>query len=153
MFLSKSVVHGVYLLCFLSRQPANSVTSAGAIATAMGVPSEHASKILQALASAGLLSSVRGRTGGYTLAKSLPDVSMLEVLDALEPPAQKHGLQARLCPVAPREMCQAHDGLVNLLDRLRDDLKEQTLASVLGLACRREDSGAVEQAPDTRDNG
>jgi Rrf2 family protein len=148
MFLSKSVVHGVYVLCFLSRQPPDSVTSASAIAAAMDVPPEHASKILQALTSAGLLTSLRGRSGGYGLARRLSDVSVLDVLEALEPPVHDHGLQARPCPMAPLERCQAHEGLVNVLNRLHGVLREQTLASVLGSACQREDSGAGEPADD-----
>ena len=60
MLFSKTVTHAVYILCHLYKQKGNSVVTAAAVAEAMGVPPEQAAKILQVLAGADLVGSVRG---------------------------------------------------------------------------------------------
>ncbi|GAF82337.1 unnamed protein product, partial [marine sediment metagenome] len=86
MVLGKTLIHGVYVLCYLSRQERGTVVSSEAVAQAVGVPAEHARKILQSLGSAGLVASVRGRAGGFLLSRELEQVSVLEVLEAVSPP-------------------------------------------------------------------
>lgn len=136
MFLPKSVTHGIYALCYLSRQEQDSVASSTEIAKAVTVPAEYASKILQSLAAAGLVRSVRGRAGGYTIARDLDRITVLQVLDAVYSPGDDSVLQPRVCPVSAPEPCRVHGGLVRLEEHLLGILANQTLAQIIGLDCR-----------------
>ncbi len=49
-----------------------------------GVPKEYLSKALQALATAGLIEGTLGPTGGYRLAKAAKDISILQIVEAIE---------------------------------------------------------------------
>lgn len=49
-----------------------------------GVPKEYLSKALQSLASAGLVVGTLGPTGGYRLAKAPQDISLLDIVEAIE---------------------------------------------------------------------
>ncbi len=60
--------------------------SAGEIAAALNVSEAHLAKVLQRLARAGLVRSVRGPNGGYTLAKESNEITLLDVYEAVEGP-------------------------------------------------------------------
>jgi len=55
----------------------------GEIAREEGLTVPHVAKLIRMLRKAGLVKSVLGRTGGYTLAKDAGSVSVAEVLTAL----------------------------------------------------------------------
>ncbi|MBU2488021.1 MAG: Rrf2 family transcriptional regulator [Proteobacteria bacterium] len=56
------------------------------LAAILGGSENHLSKVLQRLARAGLLNSVRGPRGGFFLARPADEVSLLEVYEAIEGP-------------------------------------------------------------------
>ena len=135
MWFPKPVVHGVYVLCYLSRQETSAVVAAKEIASRMDVPPEQASKILQALASAGLVVAQRGRQGGYALAQPLEAITVADVFSAIKESDWHDRLRARSCQVAPLEQCTAYIGLTRLHEQFWNILREETLASLLGTAC------------------
>jgi Rrf2 family protein len=57
-----------------------------AIAARLGVSPSYLAKTLQPLARAGILSSTRGPSGGFALAKEAAAVSCLEVMELLDGP-------------------------------------------------------------------
>jgi len=56
------------------------------IAKARGIPERFLLKVLKPLVSARVLHSVKGPNGGYRLARSASDVTMLEVVEAVDGP-------------------------------------------------------------------
>jgi Rrf2 family protein len=56
------------------------------IARAQGIPELFLLKVLKQLALAGLLRSLRGPSGGYRLACKPKDISLLEVVEAVDGP-------------------------------------------------------------------
>ena len=56
------------------------------IATAERIPSSFMAKILRSLVRAQLLRSARGVNGGFALARSPMDISMLDIVEAVEGP-------------------------------------------------------------------
>ena len=73
-------LHGMVLMA--ARR--NEVLSTKDIAKVLNASEAHLSKVLQRLSRAGLLESVRGRTGGFALRKSPAKTSLLEVYEAIE---------------------------------------------------------------------
>ena len=51
-----------------------------------GLPLPTVSKILHKLSGGGIVSSLRGRTGGYKLAKDISKISIIEILELFEGP-------------------------------------------------------------------
>ena len=60
--------------------------SAGELAQDTGVPLPTAQKIMGQLAGAGLLNSVRGAGGGFTLARPVTEISLADIVEAVEGP-------------------------------------------------------------------
>lgn len=84
--MSKLTDYGIVLLTHMAMGPAERVHTAQDLAEVSRVPLPTASKILKQLARAGLVVSHRGRKGGYSLARSPDDVSVADVICAIEGP-------------------------------------------------------------------
>jgi Rrf2 family protein len=70
----------------LALQAGSGPVQARAIARRQGIPARFLEQVLHAMKKAGLVSSQRGAQGGYVLSKKPSDVSIAEILEALEGP-------------------------------------------------------------------
>jgi FeS assembly SUF system regulator len=64
----------------------NQMVSATLLAEATKLPEPTVSKILKSLAKHGVVASMRGANGGYVLERSIGDISMADVITALDGP-------------------------------------------------------------------
>jgi FeS assembly SUF system regulator len=71
------------MMCRMAAQP-DTAWSAARLAEALGVPQPTVAKLLKQLARAQLLTSVRGGKGGYLLARNPADISLADVISAIE---------------------------------------------------------------------
>ena len=60
--------------------------SAAELSAETGVPLPTAQKLMGKLASAGLLTSARGAGGGFTLARPVTEISLADIVEAVEGP-------------------------------------------------------------------
>lgn len=67
-----------------ARKEPGQPVSAAEVAEAENIPPYYLAKVLQDLARAGILASVRGRGGGFKLDRNPADIRVIEVLDAVE---------------------------------------------------------------------
>lgn len=84
MRISRSFVYAAEALTQLARQPSGATLSATQMADGGGVSSRFLLHVLRLLVEAGLLTSRKGPAGGYTLARPPAEISLLEVLEAVE---------------------------------------------------------------------
>ena len=84
MIFTTKAEYGVRLLVELGRHEEGSPLSLKAIADAEGLPLAYLERIVALLKKAGLVESRRGAHGGYTLARPAADITMAEVVAALE---------------------------------------------------------------------
>jgi Rrf2 family protein len=59
--------------------------SAKAIAEATRAPASYVARVLQTLARKGLVTSQRGRTGGYDLARPAHEITLYDIVAAIDP--------------------------------------------------------------------
>jgi Rrf2 family protein len=83
MFSTKAE-YGVRVMAHLAKRGGDSPISLGSIADAEGLPLAYLEHLVQRLRKAGLVESRRGAYGGYTLAREAEDITMAEVVRALE---------------------------------------------------------------------
>ena len=83
--MSRLTDYGTVVLAHLDGKQSKHL-SAAEIARSSGIALPTVSKILKMLAKAGLVSSIRGVLGGYRLDKLADQISIAEVIEALEGP-------------------------------------------------------------------
>ncbi|MFH1278123.1 MAG: SUF system Fe-S cluster assembly regulator [Candidatus Eisenbacteria bacterium] len=84
--ITKLTDYGVVLLTNLAQCSDEAPRGARDLAEEVGLPLPTVSKILKALARGGLLESHRGTKGGYTLTRPPEEISVAEIIAALEGP-------------------------------------------------------------------
>ncbi|MFQ5708314.1 MAG: RrF2 family transcriptional regulator [bacterium] len=84
--ITKKAEYGIIALKHMLHKPIGSVTRAREIAEAYRIPSEIMAKILQELTRKGIIESCQGAKGGYILAKQGSEISLAEIVEALEGP-------------------------------------------------------------------
>jgi len=82
--ISKMVDYGVVILAHLAG--ADALQNTATIAAATHLPEPSVAQILKSLNKAGLVSSVRGAAGGYKIAHSADDVTVADIVVAMEGP-------------------------------------------------------------------
>ena len=84
--LAKLTDYGLLLMTTMARKTANSVHNARDLAEITRLPLPTATKVLKQLLQSGLLTSHRGINGGYSLAKDPSEISLEEIIAAIEGP-------------------------------------------------------------------
>lgn len=127
--LSRTTEYALRAVIYLAKAGVENTTSQN-IATATVVPDGYMSKVLNTLARAGLVTSQRGPSGWFSLAVPAHELSMLQVVEAVEPlprinecPLQLSEHAAGLCPL--------HAVLAELVDGIEARLAKTTIADLL----------------------
>ena len=86
MRLSSFADYAVVMMAAAARHAAATKLSATMLAAETGVPLPTAQKLMGRLASAGLFASTRGAAGGFELARPADDISLADIIEAVEGP-------------------------------------------------------------------
>ncbi len=84
MQITRAAEYAIRGMIYLSSQPEGSVCLLSEISERQNIPSSFLSKIFQNLAKAGFVSSFRGTGGGFMLLKKPSEISLLEVVEAVD---------------------------------------------------------------------
>ncbi len=127
--ISQTVEYALRAVVYLASQTPDPKTTEQ-IATATKVPKAYLSKVLQGLVRTGVVHSQRGIGGGMTLVKSPSSLTILEVVNAVEPIGR-----IRECPLGLEShgvrLCPLHRRLDDALASVEKAFGSTTLAEVL----------------------
>ena len=98
MKLTRGGEYGIRGVLYLAQQNDGKVSMLSAIAKAQDVPPRFLAKIFQALAKAGVVKSHRGAKGGFSLARPSSEISIKDVIEAVEGP-----INLNVCLIGPGE--------------------------------------------------
>lgn len=126
---SQTVEYALRAVVFLADQSPSARTTEQ-IAKATLVPKAYLSKVLQGLRRAKIVTSKRGSGGGVTLVKSPDQLSILEVVNAVEPI-----VRIRECPLGLKahgvHLCPLHRRMDNAMATVEKAFRQTTLAEIL----------------------
>lgn len=104
MKVSLRSTYGIMAAVDLAMHVGPAPIQAKAIARRQGIPARFLEQVLHAMKKAGLVTSQRGAQGGYVLSKKPSEVSVAEILEALEGPFHRMAeMNGRLHPTTKSE--------------------------------------------------
>ena len=107
--LSRTVEYAVRAVVVLARHHGDRPVSAQEVAAMLGAPRNYLSKTLHTLTRSGILRSVRGPGGGFTLARAPESISVADVarvFATMSPESARCLLDGSACD--PTHPCSAH---------------------------------------------
>jgi Rrf2 family protein len=122
MQITRQADYAVRAVLHLARNGNSERAATSMIAKEQKIPPSFLAKIISQLSIAGLLHTSRGARGGVTLAREPKDITLLEVVEAIDGPIQLNECVAsdgictfeENCPIRP-VWCEAQDELVQRL--------------------------------------
>jgi FeS assembly SUF system regulator len=129
--LSRLADYGVVLACHMAAK-ADRSHNAFDLASSTGLPAPTVSKLLAALARAGILVSHRGAKGGYRLARAPAQISAADIVGAVDGPIAltvciEHG--DGFCDV--ERLCPTRKGWRRINDAIRQAFEAVSLAELV----------------------
>lgn len=144
--ISQTAEYALRAMVYLAQYPDRPRTNQQ-IARVARVPVGYLAKVLQSLSKAGLIRSRRGLGGGFTLAKPAREVTIYEIVQAVDPiprltscPLNLKAHRERLCPL--------HRRLDNAWELVEQSFRQTTLWELIaeageqGVLC--EEQGSAE---------
>ena len=127
--ITKQTDYGIVLLTHLAAQPERHL-NAPELATETQLPLPMVSKILKLLVREGLLVSHRGVKGGYSLGLLPEEITMAEIISALEGPIAITECIEVSSDCSHEQLCPVRSNWQRINDAVRGALERVTLAEM-----------------------
>jgi Rrf2 family protein len=122
--------YAIRALSTLATWPDEAVVMLEDLIAGTDLPRDFMAKILQKLVHKGLLRSVRGRNGGFALARPAFEVTIADIVKALEGESVFNRCVLGLADCNDQAACPQHDLFKPIRQRLNDYLSTTTLADM-----------------------
>lgn len=131
MQITRQADYALRAVRFLSRLSPGEKASTGAIASGENIPPSFLAKIISQLSIAGILHTARGARGGVYLSRPSNDISVLEVVEAIDGPIlfNECTTNPKICENA--DSCMLHDLWCDTRNELIGRLKQTTFSQVV----------------------
>jgi len=128
--VTKLTDYATVVLTALAARP-EAVASAAELAEQSGLEMPTVAKLLKPLAQAGLVEGFRGANGGYRLARPAAEISLVEIVEAMEGPLgmTECSVHAGACGI--EQSCGVRANWRRINDVVADALRAVTLAQML----------------------
>lgn len=127
--ISQTIEYALRAMVHLASLAPDSTANSETIALHTKVPQGYLSKVLRDLVVGELIVSQRGPNGGFTLARAAEQISMLDVVNAVDPLKR-----IRRCPLgnpAHVKLCPMHHRLDDAMDMVERQFEGTSLAEVV----------------------
>lgn len=132
MLITRASEYAILSLIVLSK--ADSPMDSETLSNQLSIPKSFLAKILQSLAKNGILKSYKGVNGGFALLLEPKDITMLQVMSAVEgkaPAVFDCASSVNDCPSEKAHLCSIWPFLNKLQGKIDSFLADLTLADIL----------------------
>ena len=136
MILSQAAKYGIRAVLYLAQNDPGPLLSRD-IATALDIPAPFLARILQDLAKNNLLSSFKGRGGGFKLARPADAIKLLDVVQAIEGRQFGEGCVLGLGECLETNHCPLHYKWTDIKEDILGMMREKSVKELLEEASLR----------------
>lgn len=136
--LTRSSEYAIRALALLAVTGEGRSLQSREIAARLGLPPQFLTKILRRLTAGGVVTSQRGRCGGFSLGRPPQQISLLEVVLPFEEPRTEVTCVLGQAYCSDEDACPLHRPLTEIRRRFLDVLEATTLAAVAERAIRHD---------------
>ncbi|HUL45035.1 MAG TPA: Rrf2 family transcriptional regulator [Bacteroidota bacterium] len=129
---SKQCDYAIQALLYLALKPPGTMTSIKDLTGALKLPYHFVAKILQRLTRKGLVASLKGPTGGFTLGPPAEKITLLEVVDAVDGTVSLDSCLLGFAECTSNHPCGAHKEWQKVRTSTKSLLANQTIAEMAG---------------------
>lgn len=130
MIFSRSSQYAVQAMVYLASQPPGHYVLARSMAADLDIPRPYLAKLLNRMVQAGLVHSVRGRLGGFRLARQASRIGLLEIVMQVEGVEMKQDCLLGLKKCSDETACAMHKRWRPIKEQLFHLLEEHSLAKL-----------------------
>ena len=128
--LTRRADYAVRAMLALARHQ-DGLLSGGRIAASMDIPPRFVAQVMGDLVQAGLVEARTGRRGGYRLARPTAQISILQVVEAVEGDARRRTCVLRGGPCSRDGFCDVHQIFSSAQDALLERLGAARLSDAV----------------------
>ncbi|MEZ6125251.1 MAG: Rrf2 family transcriptional regulator [Planctomycetaceae bacterium] len=129
--ISQTAEYALRAIVFLADQDGQPQTTAK-ISEGTQIPAGYLAKVMQVLNRGGIVNAQRGLYGGFTLIKPSADLTVLEVINAVEPIQRYYECPLKIPHHGP-ELCPLHRKLDDAAQLLQQSFGESSIASLISV--------------------
>lgn len=129
MLISQTAEYALRAAVMLADEPDQPRTTQ-LLAERTRIPAGYLAKVLQAMARAGLVRGQRGLGGGFTLSQAPEQISVLDVINAVDPIERITSCPLKL-KAHGRTLCPLHRKLDDAISIIEQSFRETSLADIL----------------------
>jgi len=133
MDINQATDYGFRAILYLAGKSRGEVVEAQSIASSEVIPMRYLLKIMPSLIKVGIVRSQRGVGGGYILAKEPRDITLLDIIEAIEGPIRLNRclIDEAYCTKHGPPECKVHQTLADIQQRLETDFSSYCIADLL----------------------
>lgn len=129
MQITRQADYALRAMLYLSRMDKNQRAATNQIAESQKIPPSFLAKIISQLSIAGLIQTSRGAHGGVKLAREAEEISVLEVVEAIDGPISLNECTLNSDACVFGDKCPIHDVWCESQNELVNRLRTTTFAS------------------------
>lgn len=130
MILSKSCIYGIQAAIYVAAKGGSEYVSINTVADHLNISFHFLTKVLQQFTKVGLMKSYRGPKGGVYIAKPIADITLFELICAIDGSEMFTECMLGLPGCGVEEPCPAHEHWVEIRQRFTSITKNTTLAAL-----------------------
>ena len=131
MLYSRSAEYALQAMIYLAENEDKGLSMVSTIADTYDIPKHFLAKLVQTLTRHHLIKSYRGRNGGIKLARPSENITMLQVVNAIEGMPPEHEMCVIGLDVCSEEVaCPLHNQWQHIKTLVKETLHHKTLAEL-----------------------
>jgi Rrf2 family protein len=124
IIFSRQCEYAIQGVLYLALKPQGEMTSTKELTKRLDIPYHFLGKILQRLTQKGLLTSLKGPTGGFSLGKPPKDITLYDIVEAVDGSDFTSKCVMGFPECSGKDPCSVH----NTWGRMRDDIYQMLVS-------------------------